>query len=214
MKRHASALALAVGLVSITAAQVEGQLWFFPDYAVPSSNGTPSTFVAGTFGRGVNEDSGELNAFGAVVGRTGERVSVMGGIGMVDDVDSEITLGGSVGVDVVNGESATISVQGGIGWMSPGDFTLVRVPIGLAIKGNGGSGSTSVIPWIMPRLNYTRVSFGGASSSETDFGASGGVGITSQGGFGVHLALDALFANETIFTLGLGVHYVVGRSGN
>lgn len=198
----------------VTVGQVEAQLWFFPDYAVPSSSGTPSTFIAGTFGRGLNADSGELSAFGAIVGRTGEKVSFMGGIGMVDDIESEITIGGALGVDVVNGESATVSVQGGVGWMSPADgLTLIRVPIGVAIKGNA-SGTSPVTPWVMPRLNYSRVSFGGSSAGETDFGASGGLSYNTPGGFGVHAALDALFANNTLYTLGIGLHYLIGGGGD
>jgi hypothetical protein len=44
---------------------------------------------------------------------------------------------------------------------------------------------------------------------ETDFGASGGLGFTTAGGFGVHVAIDLLARDPNIFTLGAGVHYVI-----
>ena len=75
-----------------------------------------------------------------------------------------------------------------------------------------GSEGTSVTPWIMPRLNVMIATGGGDSETETDFGASGGLAITTSGGFGFHSALDALFVeDDTVFMLGLGIHYVLGR---
>ncbi len=214
-------IGLAVGLALFGAAPAMGQMWFFPDYAVPSANGAPSTFLAATYGRGLNESSGKTDGFGAVVGRTGTRVGVMGGAGVITgEGDRELTVGAQVGVDLLaEGAPTQLSVQGGIGYMDVDFFgeslTLLRFPIGLALKAriettSGGS----ITPWIMPRLNIARLSGGGESDTEMDFGASGGVTFTAAGGFGVHAALDLLVPGEdvdSVWFLGLGVHYAIGR---
>jgi hypothetical protein len=99
-----------------------------------------------------------------------------------------------------------------------GDITLMRFPVGVVVKGDMGSSSLQVSPWVMPRLNIMRLSADGAGTTETDFGASAGVGLTMPSGFGIHAALDLLAvsvegAPETQQQLrfGIGAHYVLGR---
>ena len=229
MKRRATVAAFGLGMFMLSTAPVEGQLFNFPDYAVPSFDGGASTFVAGSYGRGLNDESGKLNAVSAIVGRTTSGLSFQGGFGYIDGVgDSEWTLGGAAGYDLLSDASpAQLTLQGGIGWMQLsdptgliGDITLLRFPVGVALKGNIDSSSASVTPWVMPRLNMVRFSSDGGSTTQTDFGASAGVGITMPSGFGVHAALDLLAvsvdvgsASETQQQLrfGLGAHYMLGR---
>ena len=218
-KRMISGL-LTVGFLLVAAAPASAQMWFFPDFAVPSvgPNG-PATFLAGTYGRGLNTASGEADAIGGVIGRTTEGASFLGGGGIVmADGSNEVTLGGAVGVDVANGESATVSVQGGIGWMSidafTESFTMLRFPIGVAIKGSVQSPEALITPWVMPRLNISRFSGGGESQTETDIGASAGVSFTFASGFGVHTALDLLLSDSNLWYFGGGVHYLLGGGGN
>lgn len=205
-------LLMTLGLAAV-AVPAEAQLWFFPDYAVPSAYGMPATFVAGTYGRGLNDASGKVDAYGAVVGRSGlgNRFTVLGGAGMVDGGgDSEYTFGGAVGVDVLPaGGSAQVTVQAGIGYMSIDPVTFTRFPIGVALKTQIEGPTANVTPWIMPRINISRVSSGGTSASETDFGGSAGFAVTLPGGFGVHTALDLLAADENAWTLGVGLHYLL-----
>ena len=206
MRQRTIGFAIGCFLLLVSALPASAQLWDFPDYAVPSANMGPSTFIAGTYGRGLNDASGKLDAYGAIVGRTGEAASFMGGLGIVTSPgDDEITVGGAVGVDLVKGESATIAFNGGIGWMSPGDATLLRFPLGIAIKGFAQSPEATIAPWVMPRINITRVSFSGSSSTETDFGASAGVGFTFPNGFGIHTALDLLLSDSEVWLFGIGV---------
>ncbi|HSG50031.1 MAG TPA: hypothetical protein VLA43_19560 [Longimicrobiales bacterium] len=217
MKRGLTALILGAALVTATPAA--GQMWFFPDYAVPSMTGQPTTWVSGSYGRGLNDDSGETDGFAAVIGRTGESASFMGGIGLVtSDGDDEVTLGAAVGVDVMRREAYTLSVQGGFGWMSfeilDETVTTLRFPVGLALKGDLSqeNSTTRITPWVMPRLNIARISGFGDSDTETDLGLSGGVTFTFENGFGVHTALDYLSASggDPIY-FGIGVHYLLGQ---
>ncbi len=212
MQHRIAGLALGLGLVFFAALPASAQLWFFPDYAVPSMEEAPTTFIVGTYGRGLNAESLELDAFGGAVGRTGETVSFMGGLGLINGaVDDEITVGGSVGIDVVKGESMNLGLQGGIGWYSPGDITSLRFPLGVAVKGSVESPEALIMPWVMPRIDIRRFSSDGASDTETDFGASAGVSFTFPGGFGVHTALDVLVLDGgEPWLFGIGGHYLIG----
>ena len=205
-----------MGMALTLAAPADAQLWFFPDHAVPSAFGSPSSFVAGTYGRGVNDVSGKLNAYGLIVGRSGlgERISVMVGAGLIDDIESEWTLGGAVGVDLFEADETTqVSVQGGVGWLDVDalgeTITTLRFPIGIALKRRVEGESASVTPWLMPRFNISRISGFGNSDTELDFGASAGVGVTMTNGFGLHAAIDVLAANSTVLYAGVGAHYLI-----
>lgn len=214
MWQRCCGFALGFCFLLVGAIPASAQLFSFPFYSVPSVNGAPATFFAGSYGRGLSDSSGKADAYGATIGRTGEAASFMGGLGFVDGGgDSELTLGGAVGVDLINGESATVAFNGGIGWTGPGDATFLRFPLGIAIKGFAQSPEAAISPWIMPRLEIMRVSVSGFSDTQTELGASAGVGFTFPNGFGVHTALDALFADDTVWLFGIGGHYVVG-SGN
>jgi hypothetical protein len=201
------------------AAPLTAQMWFFPDYAVPSAGDAPSTWLAGSYGRGLNDDSGEIDGFGFMAGRAGETVSFMGGVGQGrSDGESETTLGGSVAFDFAKGESLTVGVQGGVGWFGAESFDAFRFPLGIAFKGRVESPSATIIPWGMPRLNLQHFRSDGESETETDLGASAGVSFTFSGGFGVHTALDVLFVandsgNREPITFGIGAHYVIGGGG-
>ena len=204
-------LVLTLGLLTATAVSVEAQLNNFPVYAQPS--GGPATYLGATYGHGMNDASGKADAYGAFVGRTGVggRASIFAGLGMLDvEPESEWTFGGGVGVDVLPaGGSAQVSIQGGIGYMSPGDATVLNFPIGVALKGNIEGPTATVAPWIMPRLHVRRIS-NGTSVTETDFGVSGGFAVTLPSGFGVHTALDLLAVDpDNLWLLGVGVHYTM-----
>jgi hypothetical protein len=199
-------------MIAASAGPAEAQMWGFPDQAVPSSG----SFIGATYGRGLNDASGKQDAVGAIAAFAGASVSFMGGIGMIlaDVGDNEPTIGASLGVDLMQGASSTIGVQAGLGWMSfagiTDDITTLRFPIGVSVKGSFESPEAVITPWAMPRLNIMRASSGGASNTETDFGASGGVMFEFGGGFGLHALLDVLFASQTAVSFGAGGQYHIG----
>jgi hypothetical protein len=216
MKRGPGSLVLGLAMALFMAQPLAAQAWFFPDFALPSSSGEPSTWLAATYGRGINDASGKADAFGFSIGKTDERVSFMGSFGYVSEDDEEYTAGASLSVDLNTGEGPRFAAQIGVGWIDFDFFdekiTFWRIPIGLAVKGSLGSGTTAVTPWVMPRVNIAYATGAGDSETETDFGASGGLSITTANGLGFHTALDALFVeDDRVFQLGLGVHYVLGR---
>ena len=211
-------LFLAFGLIA-AATPAQAQLTGIVNYALPVGGEVPTTHLVGEFGRGLNEDSGKLNAFAVAAGRTGigGRGTVCLGASMLDaDPDSEYSFGGAFAVGVSRPEAPTqISVQAGIGYMSTeqpvvGDVTFWSIPIGIALGRSMPQGAGSLNYWVMPRVHLSRASADGFDSEmETDFGASGGLGFTTASGFGVHAAIDLLAQDPNIFTLGAGVHYVI-----
>lgn len=214
MQRLARLLTMTAGLVMLGTTPAAGQLWGFPDYALPSSGGSAMTFFGAGYSRGLNDASGKTDAYAAAVGSASGQISFIGAVGLLTGGgDDELTFGGALGVDLIKDQDSPyqVTLQGGIGWISL-DFlgeseTFWRFPIGVALKGSGGDGATKVVPWVMPRLNIAR----GLGETETDIGASAGLGITTEGGFGVHTALDFLSASEEVWLLGVGIHYVIPR---
>lgn len=215
MKRSILAAMVGFGLVLATSSSVQAQLTNFPHYAVPSAFGGPASVLSVDYGRGLNDMSGKQDAFGVAYARTGigGRIGIGVGAGMVTyDPDSKYTFGGSVAVDMLEADSDTqIGLQGGIGYISLAtDVSSINVPIGVAVKGMQAGESMNFGWWFMPRLDYTRAKAFGVTGSNTDFGASGGLSVTTPSGLGVHLAVDLLAADNSIWTGGVGVHYLIG----
>jgi hypothetical protein len=201
----------ALGLMML-ALPVEAQLFNFPTYSNPSAYGMPGTFIAATYGHGMNDASGKLDAYGAAIGRTGlgGRFSIVGAAGLIDAVESEVTFGGTVGVDLLPATGSTqISAQAGVGYFSPGGVTFTHFPIGVALKTQIAGPTATVTPWVMPRVDIQRASASGVSATDTEFGVSAGFGVTLPSGFGVHSALDLLAEDTSVWVLGVGVHYVM-----
>lgn len=214
MNRSAFAAVVGLGMMFLSSTAIEAQIHNFPNYAVPSAFGAPSSLIGATYGRGLNTFSGEQNAFGIFAGRTGisDRVGVVVGGGMIDlDPDSKFAFGGAIGVDVLGAEAETqIGIQGGIGYFSPADdVSMMSFPIGVAVKGSVPGESASFGWWFMPRLDIQRASVLGFSATNTDLGASAGGSINLASGFGIHAAVDLLAASESIWFGGVGVHYTI-----
>ncbi len=203
--RFAFSIAVVALLVATPAM---GQLGNFPVIALPAGDADGTTFIAGGWGRGLNDQSGKLNSFVFGAARAMEKVSfaVLGGyvVDVLPDV-SEISFGGQIAYNVVNDpdQPVGVGIQGGIEWMSvdntPENVTLWNFPVGVSLSGSTEAGSMAVRPWVMPRVQWTRVGDGGSgagSSTDTDFGASAGVSGTTEGGFGIGLSIDWLNTDD------------------
>jgi hypothetical protein len=144
-----------------------------------------------------------------------EKVSFQISGGYVMSGLDEVTLAGTIAYHLINDSDspASVSIQTGIGWINLASSALI-VPVGVAIQGSTEAGSMMVRPWVMPRVQFTRVGAVGAgsSSTETDFGASAGVAFVSEGGFGFGVALDFLIEQDDLVaadnasSIGFGVY--------
>jgi len=64
---------------------------------------------------------------GASFAKTGDQVSMVAGVSRASvRGESDISLGGAVGVDMVRSGSTTVSAQGGIAWRSSDGVTGLR----------------------------------------------------------------------------------------
>ena len=221
MNQHKFVFSLAWIAALLVAAPAMGQLVNHPVQALPLGDAAGSTFVAVQYARGLNTNSLKRNSFAAGVGRAMEKVSFMGMAGYVLDyglvAGDEFTLGANVAVHVLSDSNTPVqvSVQGGLGWASidgaVNNTTILNFPIGIALHGRPSGNATTVTPWVMPRLDISRASIGGLSGTSTNFGASAGVGITSESGAGVHVALDYLnVEGGSPLGFAVGGHYIVG----
>jgi hypothetical protein len=211
MKLRLTVMATAFALFAT--APASAQLRNFPVTPVPAMGAAPESSVSGTYGRGLNSGSGEENAFGVGYARTGQTISFTVGLGLITYSSSELTAGGQIGTQLVDGDMFDLGVQGGIGWVSPEGFTWLHFPVGVSFTTSTEVADGTVLtPWFMPRFSITNVS-GDAidNSTELDPGISAGVGMALSGGFGINAALDYLLqSGDDSFLLGLGVSYVFG----
>ena len=192
--RFVFSIAVAALLVATPAM---GQLLNYPIGALPAGDADGATSIGAGWGRGLNEDSGKLNAFGAAVTRAAETVSYQFAGVYVNS--SDIALRGTL---AYNALAENIGIQGGIEWKSPDAGTQMNFPIGISFSG----GSESVTYSVMPRVQFTRTSASSATTTDTDFGASAGIGFVTEGGVGLALSGDWVSGTSSIL-VGAAVYY-------
>ncbi len=216
---------MTVGLVlALCASAAEAQLVGYP---VAAWTAGPGVTISGDFARGLNTESGQLNAFGGRIGVSTPIVGVWAGAGslnMGSGLGSELTFAGGLALKVFDPPLAPvqISLQAGAGILNQTvnilgveeSLNTMNVPIGVAFAFKAPTPGVNIQPWIMPRLHYNRVSFAGLSGSNVGFGASGGVNLTLPVGFGGHLAIDYMSIDSASpIVVGMGLHYTIPFPG-
>ena len=196
MRKTGFVLSIAVAAL-LVATPAMGQLTNYPVTVLPAGDADGATSIGAGWGRGLNEDSGKLNAFGAAVTRAAETVSYSVAGAYVNS--SDIALRGTL---AYNALAENIGIQGGIEWKSPDAGTQMNFPIGISFSG----GSESVTYSVMPRVQFTRTSASSATTTDTDFGASAGIGFVTEGGVGLALSGDWVSGTSSIL-VGAAVYY-------
>jgi hypothetical protein len=129
---------------------------------------------------------------------------------------SDVSVGASLNLKLFGGPLVPLSVtlQGGIGYakpdlgLLPGDETELRFPVGLGFALTIPNPALAIRPWLAPRVDIVKVSSGGVSNTETNFGLGGGVELNLLNGFGLHAAYDRVFVDGgDPSAFGLGAHY-------
>lgn len=212
-------LALAL-FASAAEAQLEG-------YPVTAWTADPGVTISGDFGRGVNTESGQLNAFGGRLGISAPMIGVWAGAGSLNlgsGLGSELTFAGGLALKVFDPPliPIQISLQAGAGILSrtvgvPGfeqSINSVNVPIGVAFAIKAPTPGVNVQPWVMPRVHILRVSVAGASGSDVGYGVSGGLNLTLPVGLGAHVAIDYMkIGSASPIVFGTGLHYTIPFPG-
>ena len=196
MRKTGFVFSIAVAAL-LVATPAMGQLTNYPVTVLPAGDADGATSIGAGWGRGLNEDSGKLNAFGVGITRAAETVSYS--VAGVYVNSSDIGLGGRL---AYNGLAENIGIQGGIEWKSPDAGTQMNFPIGISFSGASESISYSV----MPRVQFTRTSASSATTTDTDFGASAGIGFVTEGGVGLALSGDWVSGTSSIL-VGAAVYY-------
>ena len=196
MRKTGFVFSIAVAAL-LVATPAMGQLLNYPITALPAGDADGATSIGAGWGRGLNEDSGKLNAFGAAITRATETVSYQFAGAYVNS--SDIALKGTL---AYNALAENIGIQGAIEWKSPDAGTQMNFPIGISFSG----ASESVRYSVMPRVQFTRTSASSATTTETDFGVSAGIGFATEGGVGLGLSGDWVSGTSSIL-VGAAVYY-------
>lgn len=209
-------LTLAVAAVTaFSAAPSSGQLINFPVTPVPMTSETPQNILTGQYGRGLNQGSGEENAFAVGFERAGRDFSFTAGLGFITfEPETEVTLGGQIGFPLARTETFDIGVQGGFSWTGFPVGDLLHFPVGVSFMAESQmEGGTTLTPWFMPRFSLRSFSPDvGDGNTEFDPGISGGVRFELEQGLALSTALDYLLQDgDDALTLGLGIRYTLGQ---
>jgi hypothetical protein len=166
-----------------------------------------------------NSDAGKGTAL-ALTGRAGfgafGATAILSSFNPDGPASSDLSVGATLNLKLFGGPLVPLSVtlQGGIGYakpdlgLLPGDETELRFPVGLGFALTIPNPALAIRPWIAPRVDVIKVSGGGLSNTETNFGLGGGVELNLLNGFGLHAAYDRVFVDggdPSVF--GLGAHY-------
>jgi hypothetical protein len=167
-----------------------------------------------------NEDAGKGRAL-AISGRAGfgpfGATAILSTFNPEGAGDNELSVGGTLNYKIFGGPLIPLSVtlQGGIGYSKPDigflpneDVNEFRFPVGVGLALTIPNPALAIKPWIAPRLDIVRLSGGGQSDTESNFGLGGGVELNLLSGFGVHAAYDRVFldgSDPSVF--GFGAHY-------
>jgi len=214
-------VALATGLVvEAASAQLAGN-------PVSAINPGVGVTLNGEFGRGVNDDSNKGNFYGGRIVLGVPMLSFWVGGGLYDtglpNADSEVTLGGGAAFNLVKAPllPVALTLQVGGGTVGCGtDCSNLNFVAGPALRINLPTPGIGIEPWVMPRVQLSRLSAGNETVTQTGIGASAGLNINLPMGLGIHGTVD--FANlpeqtsgiltvleSTPFTAGIGIHYKI-----
>jgi hypothetical protein len=201
-------LPLAVALSAMPAA---AQVSALPVQYFPNIDPGLRTVMLHADWRIVSSNAGDLTPVaGRIVLNLG-RVGVAAGAGLLYDseLDDELSLGGSVGIDLysVSPSSPTLTIQGAVGYTEIGaagadGIKRWDIPVGIGFSWFLPALDYNVEPWVAPRVHLRRLdgSSGTVGIDETSvgFGISGGLSVTHAFGPGLHLAVEALLIDEPL----------------
>ncbi len=204
MQRQPVRLGIAIALLAIGPSTVTAQITNQPVYVWPK-HGTGLS-INFDYGRGLNTNSGELNAFGGRATLGLGPITVSAGASSVDlGPSSEISFGGNASFNVLSAPLLPVGVAifAGFGTIDPGTGSIKSYPIGAAISVKPPTPAIGIELWAAPRVNIVN----DGTDTETSFAVSGGANLDLPIGIGIHAALDYVSKDNEELLLGAGLHY-------
>lgn len=168
-----------------------------------------------------NDEAGGGTAL-AVTGRAGfgpfGATAILSSFNPDGPTGSDLSVGATANYRLFGGPLVplAVSLQAGVGYAKPeggfvpgNDVTQWRFPVGVGFTLTIPNPVLAIKPWLAPRVDILRTSLdGGDSTTDTEFGLSGGVELNLLTGLGVHAAYDAVFREGgTPGVFGIGGHY-------
>jgi hypothetical protein len=169
-----------------------------------------------------NAAAGKGTAYGATVragfGAIGA-TATLSALNPDGPAGSDASVGGTLDYKLLGGPLVPLSVtlQAGISYAKPGDgllpgqdVTAYHFPIGVGFALVIPNPVLAIQPWLAPRVDISTVKLGnGTSTTDTNFGLSGGLEFNLLNGFGIQAAYDRVFLSDGADpgTFGLGAHY-------
>ena len=212
----------AIGRIAVGALVIgfmaEGAAAQMPGVPVDFAPASKGISITALYGRGLNDNSGKLNSMGGELTYGSEQFFVGGQVGYFDfgsEDDghaAQINFGGKAGFQLpLENLPMSVAVVAGANYWSNGDADLdvIFVPAGVTLGFNVPSETVSIMPWVSPQFRYMRMSVGGESSSNSNFGVSGGLKVDLSM-IGFDLLGDYDFESKG-FTVGAGVHVIFGN---
>jgi hypothetical protein len=234
MKKLICGMAL-LAVMGVWAAPAVAQLSNMPVSTSPA--GYAGVRISGEWGMGLNEDTkwevdgSSPMAFGGMIGFGTGMFNINAGAAYVDPkaegLKKPISFGGNVGVTVLPSTEQSplaVNVFAGVGYTSyktDADVDVLKqldIPFGVGIGFSPPtSGNVGFEIWAAPRGVYSSQDVG-TKFNRFGFGASGGVNVNFNMGFGIHATLDwSTFSEKTVeqsiapkyspLYLGAGLHY-------
>jgi hypothetical protein len=238
MKKLIGGMAL-LAVMGVWAAPAMAQLSNMPVWTSPA--GYMGVRISADWGMGLNDDSkwedSSPMAFGGMLGFGTGMFNINAGAAYVDPkaetlgLKKPISFGGNIGVTVLPSTEQSplaVNVFAGAGYTNykaevgtGGDADVLKqldIPFGVGIGFSPPtSGSVGFEIWAAPRGVYSSQDFG-TKFNRFGFGASGGVNVNFDAGFGIHATMDwSTFSEKTVdqeiapkyspLYLGAGLHY-------
>jgi hypothetical protein len=206
-----SASVLALGLLATPAA---AQLSGLPTDFTPHGTGVT---IKGTFGRGLNDNSGKQNSVGGMVVVGLPMIQIAAGasyFGIGGDFPvEEISFGGNAqyALPLPPATPVSVAIAAGVGYLSIGGASTIYVPAGAVLSIDVPSTAVAVTPWVSPQFRYHRLS-NGVSVSSSSWGVSGGVSVGLPMGLGFHAMVDYDGDSEAM-VVGVGAQFAISVPG-